>query len=334
VLYRNDGTTFRDVTEAAGLRDASGKGLGVVAFDFDADGRLDLFVANDTQPNFLWRNRGDGTFEDQAMIAGVAFDESGRARGAMGVDIGDYDRTGMPSLAIGNFSNEMIALYHNEGSGFFIDAAPTSAMGRQSLLTLQFGMVFLDYDLDGWEDLFVANGHVENDIQNVQARVSYEQMPHLFRNRGSGMFEDMAPGCAALRTPLVARGAAAADYDADGDVDLLVNTNGGRARLYRNDTADGRRGIRIRAVGGAGSPPDAFGTRVEVTVDGRTRTAWVRAGHSYASQSESTLTFGLGAGQRAEVLVTFPSGRVARVPDVPAGSSLVVREETAVARAG
>lgn len=335
VLYRNDGGRFADVTEAAGLLDTSGKGLGVVALDFDADGWLDLFVANDTQPNFLWRNRGDGTFEDQAMIAGVAFDESGRARGAMGVDIADYDGSGRPSLAIGNFSNEMLALYHNEGSGFFIDAAPTSAVGRQSLLTLQFGVVFFDYDLDGLQDIFVANGHVENDIQSVQARVSYEQTPHLFRNKGGDAFEDVAPACAALKTPLVARGAAVADFDADGDVDILVNTNGGRARLYRNDAAQGSSGIRIRVVGGAGSPPDAFGAKVVVAAGGKRQTAWVRGGHSYASQSESILTFGLGAAPRAdEVVVTFPSGRVARVAGAPAGASLVVREETAAVPAG
>jgi hypothetical protein len=229
----------------------------------------------------------------------------------------------------------MIALYHNEGSGFFIDAAPTSAVGRQSLLTLQFGVVFLDYDLDGLDDLFVANGHVENDIQSVQARVSYEQAPHLFHNRGGGAFEDLTPKSAALRTPLVARGAAAADYDADGDVDILVNTNGGRARLYRNDATEGRRGIRIRVVGGSGSPPDAFGAKVVVTAGGRAHTAWVRGGHSYASQSESTLTFGLGSAPRAdEIVVTFPSGRVARVAGAPAGAALVVREETASVPAG
>ena len=173
VLYRNDGEgKFTDVTKASGLENPRGKGLGAAVFDFDLDGWLDIAVANDTQPNYLYRNEGGGTFEDIGVLSGIAFAENGAARGAMGIDASDYDASGRQSLVIGNFSNEMLSLYHNEGRGFFIDQAPVSEIGRASLVTLSFASFFFDYDLDGREDIFVANGHVESDIHNVQQRVS------------------------------------------------------------------------------------------------------------------------------------------------------------------
>ncbi|HMB67967.1 MAG TPA: CRTAC1 family protein [bacterium] len=329
-LYRNDGDRFTDVTREAGLFDETGKALGIVCLDLDDDGWEDVFVAQDTQPNLLWRNLGDGTFEEQGMIAGVAFDESGRARGAMGVDASDYDGTGRPSLTIGNFSNEMLALYHNEGAGFFIDSAPTSAVGRESLLTLAFGAFFADFDLDGRPDIFVANGHVENEIQKVQSRVSYAQPAHLFRNLGGGRFEDTAPDDEALSHPIVGRGSAYADYDGDGDLDFAVVTSGSRFRLLRNDGADGGRSVRVRLVGDAGSNPQGYGARVRVTAAGHTQTSWMRAAHSYASQSEAVLTFGLGeAGSAEELEVRWPSGKTTRLRDVDAGARLTLRESEA-----
>lgn len=330
ILYRNDGDTFADVSAAAGIHDPTSKALGVVCFDYDADGRDDIFIANDTQPNFLFHNEGDGTFTERGLLAGIGFDEVGRVRGAMGVDIADFDFTGRPSLVVGNFSNEMVALYHNEGKGFFIDVAPTGSVGRQSLLTLAFGVLFLDVDLDGLQDLFVANGHVENEVQKIQERVTYAQPPHLFRNLGRGRFDDVAPGSPALTEPVVARGAAAADYDGDGDVDVLVTTSGGPAKLYRNDGADGSHGLRIRLQGGSGSNRDAYGAKVQVTASGVTRTEWLRAGHSYCSQSENVLTFGLGSLESAdEVVVTWPSGTTSRVSGVAAGSTLLLEEPPA-----
>ncbi|MGQ0720689.1 MAG: FG-GAP repeat domain-containing protein, partial [Candidatus Eiseniibacteriota bacterium] len=270
-LYRNDGARFADVSAAAGIHDPSAKSLGILCVDYDGDGWDDVFVANDTQPNFLFHNQGDGTFVEQGVVGGVAFDEAGRARGAMGVDAADYDGSGHPSFVIGNFSNEMLALYHNEGAGFFIDAAPTSEVGRQSLLTLAFGTFFVDHDLDGRADIFVANGHVENEIQKVQSRVSYAQPPHLFHNLGDGRFQDVAPLCEELREPMVARGAASADFDGDGDLDVLVTTSGGAAKLLRNDAAGGDRFVRIRLVGGAGSNPDGYGARVRLIAGGATQ---------------------------------------------------------------
>ena len=328
-LYRNRGDgTFEDVTVAAGLDVPSSKALGVAMLDFDADGWMDFFVANDTEPDQLFRNRGDGTFEDVGLVAGVAFSEGGVARAGMGVDAADYDGSGRPSLVVGNFSNEMIALFHNEGGGLFIDEAPRSEVGSTSLLTLAFACFFFDYDLDGRPDIFAANGHVADDIERVQARVTYAQSPHLFRNLGGGRFEEAAPSVGpALAVPMVARGAAYADYDRDGDLDLLVTINNGPARLLRNDGGSANNVLRVRTVGVA-SNRDGVGARVEVTLPGG-GTSWqrVKTGSSYASQSELPLTFGLGRADAVDaVRVTWPSGQVDDLGRTPANRRLTVRE--------
>jgi hypothetical protein len=329
VLFRNTAKgTFEDVTKAAGLYDPASKALGAALIDHDGDGRLDLFVANDTQPNRLYRNRGDGTFADVAVTAGVAFNEAGVARAGMGTDAADYDESGRPSLVIGNFSNEMMALYTNEGNGLFIDEAPTSTIGRNSLLTLTFACFFFDYDLDGLLDIFAANGHVSDDIQRVQPRVAYAQLPHLFRNLGARRFEEVtARSGAALRRPMVARGAAYADYDGDGDPDLLITTNNGPATLLRNDGAVPGRALRI-ALRGTASNRDGVGARVSVRMaDGKRRWQMVKTGSSYLSQSELPITFGLGQAQRVQAIeVAWPSGRVDRLGGENGGQSLVVEE--------
>src|SRR4029079_7011683 len=208
-LFRNRGNgTFENVTKQAGIYDTSSKGLGVAMLDFDGDSRMDLFVANDTEPNRLYRNKGNGTFEDVALGAGVAFSEAGVARAGMGVDASDYDGSGRPSLIIGTFSNEMMALYHNEGTGLFIDEAPQSEIGRASLLTLTFACFLFALDLDGRPDIFAANGHVADDIERVQSRVRYAQRPHLFRNAGQKKFEEATSQSPGLHQALVARGEA------------------------------------------------------------------------------------------------------------------------------
>src|SRR6185436_15556210 len=251
-------------------------------------------VANDTQPNRLYRNKGNGTFADVAVGAGVAFSEAGVARAGMGVDAADYDGSGRPSLVIGNFSNEMMALYHNEGTGLFIDEAPTTTIGQATLLSLSFSCFFFDYDLDGRPDIFAANGHVSDDIQAVQTRVRYAQPPHLFRNLGNKRFEtvDAAVG-PDFAKPMVGRGAAYADYDGDGDLDLVITSNNGPARLLRNDGGNGNHWLRVRTVGTT-SNRDGIGARVTVTAGGRRQWAVVKTGSSYCSQSELPLTFGLG----------------------------------------
>ena len=331
VLYRNDGPAgFSDITEAAGLFNPRGKGLGAAAFDFDDDGAADLAVANDTQPNYLYRNLGDGRFEDVGVLAGIAFAENGAARGAMGIDASDYDGDGRPDLVIGNFSNEMVSLYRNEGVGFFIDQAPVSEIGRNSLLTLAFGAFFFDYDLDGRQDIFLANGHVENDIAAVQQRVTYRQSPHLFRNRGGGRFEEVTDGSPDLARPLVGRGAAFGDMDGDGDPDLAVSENGGPARLFRNEGGErnGWVGFRLR---GRNSNRDGIGAKITLTIeDGgvtRNETRFVKSAVGYASQNQREVVVGLGpTGRAASALVLWPSGARSEIA-APAARRILLVEE-------
>jgi hypothetical protein len=328
-LYRNRGDgRFEDVTRKAGLHNPSAKALGVALLDYDGDGWLDVFLANDTQPNNLYRNDGKGAFGDVAMRAGVAFSEAGVARAGMGVDAADYDGSGRPSLVIGNFANEMMALYHNEGTGLFLDEAPSSTLGQSSLLSLTFGCFFFDYDLDGRLDIFALNGHVADDVEAVQSRVKYAQPPHLFRNLGGGRFEDASAKVGeAFRRAMVGRGAAHGDFDGDGDLDVVVTTNGGPARLLRNDGGNRNHWLRVR-LRGTRSNRDGIGAKVTVTVAGGARSwALVRTGSSYLSQSELAPTFGLGsAAMAARVEIAWPSGQVDALSDVAADRELLVEE--------
>jgi hypothetical protein len=334
-LYHNRGNgTFEDVTRTAGVYDPTSKALGIALIDFDNDGWLDLFVANDTQPNRLYRNNHNGTFTDVATAAGVAFNEAGVARAGMGVDAADYDGSGRQSLVIGNFSNEMMALYTNEGTGVFIDEAPATAIGKSSLLTLAFGTFFFDYDLDGRVDIFAANGHVADDVGRVQTKVTYAQPPHLFRNLGGRRFEDADKHVgAAFQQPMVARGAAYADYDLDGDLDLLVTTNNGPARLFRNDGGNANNCLRISVIG-MGSNRDGIGTRIQALIDGKPGPwAMVRTGSSYLSQSELAVTLGLGNKTEVSGLrITWPNGQVEDLPRLAANQSVTVQEGAGVVR--
>jgi hypothetical protein len=329
-LYRNRGDgTFENVTKRAGLLDPASKALGIALIDVNDDGWMDLFVANDTQPNRLYENKKNGTFADVAVSAGVAFNEAGVARAGMGVDAADYDGSGRQSLVIGNFSNEMMALYTNEGNGLFIDEAPPSTIGKTSLLTLTFACFFFDFDLDGRLDIFAANGHVADDINTVQPRVTYAQPPHLFRNLGKRQFEAVTARVGkALSQPMVARGAAYGDYDNDGDLDLLVTTNNGPARLLRNDGGSRTNWLRVHLVGTA-SNRDAIGTFVRVTPAGGRPSPWalVKTGSSYLSQSELPLTFGLGAADRVDKIeVKWPNGRTQSLPGMRANQTLTIEE--------
>jgi hypothetical protein len=328
-LYRNRGDgTLEDVTEKAGLFDPKSKALGVIAFDYDNDNKLDLFVANDTQPNKLYHNNGNGTFSEKGVMAGVAFSETGVARAGMGVDAADYSGTGYAGLLVGNFSNEMIGLYHNEGTGLFIDEAPATTVGQASLLTLTFGAFFFDYDLDGRIDIFAANGHVHDDIDKVQKEVHYAQPPHLFRNLGNKKFQpvDKELGSDFIQ-PIVARGAAYGDMDQDGDLDIIISTNGGAARLLRNDRQHPASYIRFRTTGKK-SNRDGIGTRVTVHLpDGSKQWQIVKSGSSYCSQSELPLTFGLGNHPRAALVeVLWPGGAKQRLQDVTANQTITLTE--------
>ena len=327
-LYRNlGGGRFEDVSAKAGVADPTSKSLGITVLDFDGDGWPDLFVANDTQPNKLYRNNHDGTFKEEGTAAGVAFGEDGVARGAMGADSGDYDRSGRTSLLVGNFSNQMLGLYHNEGTGLFVDEAPSSTVGRASLLSLAFGVFFFDYDLDGYLDLFAANGHIEEEIGRVQPKVQYREPPLLFRNLGKGKFENVSSNVGAeLARPIVARGAAYADIDRDGDLDLLLTTNDGPAYLYRNDLANGNHWLTVRTVG-TKSNRDGIGATVKLTAAGETQTQMLRSGSSYLSASELVLTFGLAHNDKAETIeIRWPSGQIDRLSNAPAGQTITVTE--------
>jgi len=335
-LYRNQGDgTFANVTRAAGLYDASSKALGVALIDYDSDDWTDLFVANDTQPNRLYRNNRDRTFTDVGTTAGVAFNEAGVARAGMGVDAADYDGSGRQSLIIGNFSNEMMALYTNEGTGLFIDEAPTTTIGKASLLTLTFACFFFDYDLDGRLDIFAANGHVADDISKVQPTVRYAQPPHLFRNLGARRFEESTRGVGpAFQQAMVARGAAYGDYDRDGDLDLLVTTNNGPARLLRNDGGNRNNRVRISTIGTA-SNRDGIGTKIQALIAGKPGPwAIVKTGSSYLSQSELPVTLGLGEVSKLSGLrITWPNGRTEDLPAVEANQALTIEEGKGIVRA-
>jgi hypothetical protein len=322
-LYRNlGGGKFEDVTEKAGLADASSKSLGVAVFDYNGDGWPDLFVANDTQPNKLYRNLGNGRFQEEGLAAGVAFGEDGVARGAMGVDAADYDRSGRPHLMVGNFSNQMLGLYHNEGKGLFVDEAPRSPLGRATLLSLTFGLFFFDYDLDGYPDIFLANGHIEEQIARVQPKVPYAQLPLLFHNDGHGRFEP-AP---AFTRAMVARGAAYGDFDRDGDLDVLISTNNGPAYLYRNDGGNRRHWLQFR-LSGTKSNRDGIGAVVRVTSSGGTQWQTVHSGSSYCSSSDLALTFGLGGDTTASAEIHWPSGTVQTLANLKADQHLTVQEK-------
>jgi enediyne biosynthesis protein E4 len=330
-LFHNKGNgTFENVTQRAGLLDATSKSLGIALLDYDNDGWPDLFVANDTEPNKLYRNNHDGTFTDVAVLAGVALSETGRARAGMGVDAADYDGSGLQSLIIGNFTNESMSLYHNDGSGLFTDEAAGSGIGQMSVQSLTFGCFFFDYDLDGLPDIFAANGHVSDDISVVQPNVKYAQRPSLFRNKGKKKFEEVAGKTGrALQKEIVGRGAAYGDFDNDGDLDLVITANNGPARLLRNDNGNQNDVLWVKTVG-TSSNRDGIGAKVTLKTSKGTRmTQMVKSGSSYLSQSELPLTFGLGKPEEGRVVsmeIVWPSGKTDSITGIKANQFLTVQE--------
>lgn len=328
-LFRGLGSgKFEDVTAKAKVGDGTSKALGISILDVDNDGWPDLFVANDTQPNRLYRNLKNGTFVEEGVSSGVAFGEDGVARGAMGVDAADYDRSGRTHLLVGNFSNQMLGLYHNEGKGLFVDEAPRSTVGRASLLSLAFGVFFFDYDLDGWLDIFAANGHIDEEINRVQPKVKFAQPPLLFRNANGGRFDNVSSNLGPdLMRPMVARGAAYGDIDGDGDLDILINNNHGAARLLRNDAVPaGRHWVRVK-LEGRKSNRNGIGAFVRIESKSGKQSRMVRSGSSYCSASDLAETFGLGGDEFITALeVQWPSGHKDRHENVKAGRTVIVVE--------
>jgi hypothetical protein len=321
-LYRNRGNgTFEDVTAKSGIFDPTSKSLGVTLIDYDRDGWPDILVANDTQANKLYVNQRNGTFKDFALHAGVAFSEDGKARAGMGIDAGDFDNSGVEGIAITNFDNEMIALYRPSKPGIYADVAMGAGIGQASRDSLGFGCSFLDINLDGRLDLIAVNGHIDETVRQIHGNTGYAQPPHLFLNRGGGHFQDVAAQAGGgFATPKVARGLAYGDFDRDGDLDLLLTTNQGPAHLYRNDVAAGAHSLRLRLIG-TKSNRDAIGSVVRLTTADATQSRMVKTGSSYLSQSELTLTFGLGSRDSAtKIVVEWASGAVQEFGKTSAGA--------------
>jgi hypothetical protein len=325
-LFRNRGNgAFEDVTAKSGIFDTTSKALGVAMLDHDRDGWPDVFVANDTQPNKLYRNNRNGTFEDIAVRAGVAFSEDGKARAGMGVDVADFGNVGVAGLAITNFDDEMMALYRQGRNGVYADTALRSGIGQASRMSLGFGCSFLDLDLDGHLDLVAVNGHIDETVRNIAGNHGYAQAPHLFLNDGMGVFRDVAAQAGGgFASPKVGRGLAYGDFDNDGDVDLLLTTNQGPAFLYRNDVEAGNRSLRMK-LQGTKSNRDAIGAMVRLTTPDGTQSRMVKTGSSYLSQSELTLTFGLGRRDKADrVVIEWPGGQNQEFRNLKAGRWLCV----------
>ena len=319
-LFHNRGNgTFEDVTASSGIFDSSSKSLGVALFDENQDGWPDLLVANDTQPNKLYKNQHNGTFKDSAVEAGIAFSSEGKARAGMGIDVADFDNSGEPGVGITNFDNEMIGLYRLSGKSFE-DIAPQSGVGIASRNSLGFGCSFLDVNLDGWLDFAVANGHIDETVRNIRGNVGYAQPPQLFVNNGRASFRDVAAEVGGgFDQPKVGRGLAYGDFDRDGDLDLLITTNNGPAYLYRNDQLSGNRSIRFQLTG-TKSNRDAMGAVVRIFAGGITQTRMVKGGSSYLSQSELPVTFGLEKHDRIErVVIDWPSGQTEEYKNLSAG---------------
>lgn len=319
VLYLNDGSgRFRDATRAAGLAVPPGRSLGCLWTDFDNDGDMDLFVANDMSPNFLFVNDGKGHFREEAMARGVALGEGGKTHAGMGVAASDFDGDGWMDLAVTNFSGEYLALYRNLGGNAFEDVSARAGLVRATNRFVGFGLCFADLDLNGWPDLFVANGHVTEAAEQFYPGVTMAQPNLCLLQNSAGGFDALVNPGEGVTQARASRGLAVADFDGDGDPDLLVNNWKEAPDLLRNDLPRRGRWLRLRLLG-SGKNRAALGARVRVTAAGRSQTQEVRSGGSYASQSDGALTFGLGDATSARVEVTWPGRRAAEVWEPLAG---------------
>lgn len=317
-FYHNNGDgTFTDQTESAGFHPVPGKSLGIAELDFNRDGWPDLMVTNDTQPNLLFVNNGDGTFEEKGALSGIAYDENGRARAGMGVDAGIVDNSGEVTVFVANFSKEMIGVFRHAGNGLFIDRAAASKIGRPSLMRLTFALFLFDFDLDGDLDLFAANGHVQMEIDHTQDGITYRETPYLFINNGNGIFEEVSETIGGVFTePIVARSATYADFDRDGDVDIMITESNGPVHLWRKEQTPGVNFLRVRLEGHE-SNRDGLGARVIAIVGGQRMERRIRNCMSIFSTSEKTATFGLAEATSVDSLVVYwPSGRVERFAEI------------------
>ena len=326
-FYQNNGDgTFIDKTEAAGFLPSPGKMLGVAELDFNNDGWPDLAVASDTQRDLLYKNNGNGTFNEIGAISGVAYDENGRARAGMGIDVAVIDKSEKETIFVGNFSKEMISVFRHSNGNFFDDISAISKIGRPSLMTLTFGLFLLDIDLDGDLDLYTANGHVQIGIEETQDGIFYREPSHLFLNDGNGIFSDIVPFIGGpLSAPIVGRGAAYADYDNNGTLDILVTENNGPVHLIRNNNINNYLRVKIKSVN---SNRDGIGTKlIAITKDNR-MIRKVKTGSSFMSHSETTITFGLGNNQKVDSLyVYWPNNKTDIFLDIQSSQEILIVEE-------
>jgi hypothetical protein len=327
-LYHNNGDgTFTDVTEKMGIDKESHYGLGVIWADYDGDGWPDVYVANDSSPSLLYHNNEGKSFTETGLMAGVALSNDGREQAGMGVDFGDYDNDGWPDLVKTNFSDDANNLYHNNGDGTFDDQAGAAGFGAVSIPFLAFGVRFLDYDNDGWKDIFVADGHVNPQVDEHALGITYAQRPLLFHNLHNGRLEEIGLRAGlALRERRVSRGLAAADFNNDGALGVLLSNLDAGPTLLRNAAKARGHWLRLKLIG-TKSNRDGYGARVEVLAGGLKQVDEVRANGSYLSASDARLHFGLGAATSVEqVVIHWPSGLVEKMTALPVDREVVIRE--------
>jgi len=310
-LLRNDGDKFTDVSKQAGVADEKGYyGFGAAFCDIDDDGKLDLIVANDSTPKFLYINKGAGAFEDASFVSGFALNEDGREQAGMGLAVGDYDNDGKPDLYVTNFSDDSNTLYHNEGEALFNDVTFAAGHGAPTIPFLGWGVGFMDFDNDGLKDVFIANGHVYPQVDKYDWGTTWAERPLLFKNRNGKVF-DLLPAATGSGLAVVksARGAAFGDLDNDGRIDVALNNCDDTPTVLRNETKEAGHWLSVKLIGGAKSPRDAIGATVWLTADGKRQRADVISGASYCSQSDLRLYFGLGKATKVDKLeIRWPSG--------------------------
>jgi len=332
VLYRNnDDGTFTNVTQVAGVFNSSGKGLGVIFGDYDNDGNLDIFVANDSTANFLYHNNGNGTFTVVGVLSGVAYNGEGRAEAGMGVDLADYNNDGLLDLFVTNFDFETNTLYRNHGRGFFTDVTDLAGLGEDREPYMGWGTKLFDYDNDGDLDLFIANGHLLDNVHLYSDVTTHEQGNQLFRNEGGSRFTEVTLSSGqGLLAKKVGRGAAFGDYDNDGDTDIFIVNNNQEATLLRNNGGNHGHWLMVKAVG-TKSNRDGIGARIKVVAGALTQIAEVRSGSSYLSQNDLRLLFGLGSRKAVDrVEIRWPSGMVETFKNVAANQLLILTEQQGI----
>jgi hypothetical protein len=329
VLFHNNGNgTFTDVTKSAGIKDPDYYGFGVVFSDFDNDGWPDIYVANDGNPNLLFRNNRNGTFTEMGVLSGAGLNEAGRAQSGMGIAVRDYDGNGFPDIFVTNFAGDTNTLYQNLGKLLFADVTSISGMGETSLQYLGWGAGLEDFDNDGLPDIFVANGHVYPQVDGLEAAQHYAQRKEIYRNLGGGKFKEVAREIGGdVLSPKSSRGVAFGDFDSDGDIDVLVINMNDRPSLYRNDGGNRNHWITLR-LEGSRSNRDAIGARVEIEAGGKTQVREVQSGGSYLSHNDMRLHFGLGAAAHVDrIRIRWPNGNQEELPGMDAGRFVTVKEK-------